>query len=108
MLTGNGVAFILRVPGTEHGDWWSLHGWWIYAGTAAVSLLSKYVIRSARHARLQPVEHRARPLLPRARPGRAPSRSTSGGARCRAWLALALAIIVGGRLRDPQAAAACS
>src|SRR5436305_4563389 len=45
LITGNGVAFILRLPGTRHGDWWSLHGWWIYAGTAAVSLLSKYVIR---------------------------------------------------------------
>src|SRR4051812_39976781 len=45
LLTGNGVAFILRVPGTEHGDWWSLHGWWIYVATAAVSLLSKHVIR---------------------------------------------------------------
>src|SRR5207302_3655154 len=45
LLTGNGVAFILRVPGTEHGQWWSLHGWWIFAGTAAVSLLSKHVIR---------------------------------------------------------------
>ena len=45
LLTGNGVAFILRVPGTEHGDWWSTKGWWIFAGTAAVSLLSKYVIR---------------------------------------------------------------
>jgi Na+-translocating ferredoxin:NAD+ oxidoreductase RnfD subunit len=45
LLTGNGVAFVLRVPGTEHGDWWSLDGWWIFAGTAAVSLLSKYVIR---------------------------------------------------------------
>ncbi len=44
LLTGNGVAFILRVPGTEHGDWWSLHGWWIFAGTAAVSLLSKYIV----------------------------------------------------------------
>ncbi|HEY7692681.1 MAG TPA: FG-GAP-like repeat-containing protein [Gaiellaceae bacterium] len=44
MLTGNGVAFVLRVPGTEHGDWWSMHGWWIFAGTAAVSLLSKYLI----------------------------------------------------------------
>jgi Na+-translocating ferredoxin:NAD+ oxidoreductase RnfD subunit len=44
LLTGNGVAFVLRVPGTEHGDWWSLNGWWIFAGTAAVSLLSKYVI----------------------------------------------------------------
>jgi hypothetical protein len=45
MLTGNGVAFVLRVPGTEHGDWWSMRGWWIFAGTAAVGLLSKYVIR---------------------------------------------------------------
>src|SRR3954453_23186433 len=45
LLTGNGVAFILRVPGTEHGDWWSLHGWCICAGPAAVSLLSKHVIQ---------------------------------------------------------------
>jgi Na+-translocating ferredoxin:NAD+ oxidoreductase RnfD subunit len=45
LLTGNGVAFILRVPGTRHGDWWSMRGWWIYAATAAVSLLSKYVIQ---------------------------------------------------------------
>jgi Na+-translocating ferredoxin:NAD+ oxidoreductase RnfD subunit len=45
LLTGNGVAFVLRVPGTEHGDWWSTNGWWIFAGTAAVGLLSKYVIR---------------------------------------------------------------
>src|SRR3954451_13788983 len=45
MLTGNGVAFVLRVPGTQHGDWWSLRGWWIFVGTAAVSLLSKHLIR---------------------------------------------------------------
>ena len=45
LLTGNGVAFILRVPGTPHGDWWSLHGAWIFAATAAVSLLSKHMIR---------------------------------------------------------------
>jgi Na+-translocating ferredoxin:NAD+ oxidoreductase RnfD subunit len=45
MLTGNGVAFILRVPGTQHGDWWSMRGWWIFAGTSAVGLLSKYVIQ---------------------------------------------------------------
>jgi hypothetical protein len=44
LLTGNGVAFVLRVPGTEHGDWWSMKGWWIFAGTAAVALLSKYVV----------------------------------------------------------------
>ena len=45
LLTGNGVAFVLRVPGTQHGDWWSLGGWWIFAGTAAFSLLSKYVFK---------------------------------------------------------------
>ena len=45
MLTGNGIAFILRVPGTQHGDWWSFHGVWIYIAVAAVSLLSKYLIR---------------------------------------------------------------
>src|SRR5262249_1816921 len=45
LLTGNSVAFVLRVPGTKHGDWWSLHGAWIYAATAAVALLSKYLIR---------------------------------------------------------------
>ena len=45
LLTGNGVAFVLRVPGTEHGDWWSMKGWWIFAGTSAVALLSKYVMR---------------------------------------------------------------
>src|SRR3954469_6033502 len=45
LLTGNGVAFILRVPGTRHGDWWSMNGWWIYVGTSAVALLSKYVIK---------------------------------------------------------------
>src|SRR3982751_7121 len=46
LLTGNGVAFILRVPGTEHGDWWSLNGWYLFAGIAGASLLSKYLIRN--------------------------------------------------------------
>jgi Na+-translocating ferredoxin:NAD+ oxidoreductase RnfD subunit len=45
LLTGNGVAFVLRVPGTDHGDWWSLRGWWIFAATAAVALLSKHVLK---------------------------------------------------------------
>jgi len=45
MLTGNGVAFVLRLPGNHHGDWWSLNGWWIYVLTAGGSLLSKYVIK---------------------------------------------------------------
>jgi Na+-translocating ferredoxin:NAD+ oxidoreductase RnfD subunit len=45
MLTGNGIAFVLRVPGTIHGDWWSMRGAWIFAATAAVGMLSKYLIR---------------------------------------------------------------
>src|SRR5688500_5641651 len=95
LLTGNGVAFILRVPGTEHGDWWSLHGWWIFAGTSAVALLSKHVVQlHGRHLfnpsnvglvacflllgpeRADPLEFWWGPMSP--------------------WLALALAIIVAG------------
>lgn len=44
VLAGNGVAFVLRVPGTSHGDWWSLRGWWIFAGAVVLSLASKYAI----------------------------------------------------------------
>lgn len=47
LLTGNGVALVLRVNGTEHGDWWSLHGWYIFAATSALALVSKHVIRYA-------------------------------------------------------------
>ncbi len=45
MLTGSGVALILRVPGTPSDDPWSFHGWYLFAGIAALSLLTKYVIR---------------------------------------------------------------
>jgi Na+-translocating ferredoxin:NAD+ oxidoreductase RnfD subunit len=95
MLTGNGVAFVLRVPGTVHGDWWSLRGWWIFVGTAAVALLSKHVIRWRG-------DHIFNPsniglvlcflLLPRTRA--APLDFWWGPMSV--WLALALAIIVAG------------
>jgi Na+-translocating ferredoxin:NAD+ oxidoreductase RnfD subunit len=94
-LTGNGVAFVLRVPGTVHGDWWSLRGWWIYVGTAAISLLSKHVIRWRG-------EHIFNPsnlglvlcflLLPRTKA--APLDFWWGPMSV--WLALALAVIVAG------------
>lgn len=45
LLTGNSTAFILRTPGTLHGQWWSLHGIWIFVGVVAVSMASKYLIR---------------------------------------------------------------
>ena len=70
-------------PGTEHGDWWSMKGWWIFAGTAAVSILSKHVIRFGAAPLLQPVELRPRALLRAARRRRGPTRSRSGGGRCR-------------------------
>ncbi len=45
MLTGSGVALILRVPGTPPGDHWSTYRWYVFAGVAAFSLLTKYAIR---------------------------------------------------------------
>jgi Na+-translocating ferredoxin:NAD+ oxidoreductase RnfD subunit len=45
MLTGSGVALILRVVGTPPGDHWTTYGWYVFAAVAGLSLLSKYVIR---------------------------------------------------------------
>ena len=45
MLTGSGVALILRVPTTPPGDHWTTHKWYVFAGVAAFSLLTKHVIR---------------------------------------------------------------
>ena len=45
LLTGNGVAFILRVPGTNHGEWWSMRGAHIFIAVAAISVLSKHVVQ---------------------------------------------------------------
>ena len=45
MLTGSGVALILRVVGTERGDHWTWFGWYYFAAIAGLSLLTKYVIK---------------------------------------------------------------
>ncbi|MGD9701142.1 MAG: hypothetical protein AB7Q42_22055 [Acidimicrobiia bacterium] len=45
MLTGSGVALILRVPDTPQNDHWTTHAWYVFAGVAALSLLTKYAIR---------------------------------------------------------------
>ena len=45
MLTGSGVALILRVVGTPPDDPWNTYAWYVFAGVAGLSLLSKYVIR---------------------------------------------------------------
>jgi Na+-translocating ferredoxin:NAD+ oxidoreductase RnfD subunit len=45
MLTGSGVALILRVVGTPPGDHWPTYGAEIFALVAGGSLLTKYLIR---------------------------------------------------------------
>jgi Na+-translocating ferredoxin:NAD+ oxidoreductase RnfD subunit len=45
LLTGSGVALILRVIGTPPDDPWNTSAWYVFAGVAAFSILTKYVIR---------------------------------------------------------------
>jgi hypothetical protein len=45
MLTGSGVALILRLSDMQSNDHWSWHGWYVFALVAGLSLLTKYVIR---------------------------------------------------------------
>ena len=45
ILTGSGVALILRASGTDHGDWWSLNGIHFFVIAVLLSLLSKYLVR---------------------------------------------------------------
>ena len=45
MLTGSGVALILRVVGSRPDEPWSTYGVPVFAAVAGLSLLSKYVVR---------------------------------------------------------------
>jgi hypothetical protein len=45
MLTGSGVALILRLSDMQANDHWSWRGWYVFALVAGLSLLTKYVIR---------------------------------------------------------------
>ncbi len=45
MLTGSGVALILRVVGTPPDDPWNTYAWYVFAGVAAFALMTKYVIK---------------------------------------------------------------
>ncbi len=45
ILTGSGVAFILRASGTDHGDWWSLIGIGFFVVAVALSLAFKHLVR---------------------------------------------------------------
>lgn len=54
LLTGNSTAFILRASGTEHGDWWTLHGIEYFLLAASVALLVKYAVRPGGRHRFNP------------------------------------------------------
>lgn len=41
----NGIGLILRVPGTEHGDWWSLKGWWVFVLAGILAMATKYLVK---------------------------------------------------------------
>lgn len=45
MLTGSGVALILRLPDAQANQPWDVQGWHYYALISALSLLTKYCIR---------------------------------------------------------------
>jgi len=45
LLTGSGVALILRVVGTPADDPWNGYAWYVFAAVAGLSLLTKYVVR---------------------------------------------------------------
>jgi len=45
MLTGSGIALIMRVPTTPVGDHFTFHKWWMFSAVAAFSLLTKFVVR---------------------------------------------------------------
>jgi hypothetical protein len=50
MQTATSVALLMRVVGTESGDYWSFKGWYFFVAVGAFSLLTKYVIRFPRGA----------------------------------------------------------
>lgn len=45
LQTGTSTSLLLRVVGTGNGDYWSLRGWYVFAGVAALGLLTKYSVR---------------------------------------------------------------
>lgn len=43
--TATGIALILRLVGTDSGDYWSWQGWWVYSLVTAFALFTKHVVR---------------------------------------------------------------
>ncbi|HXV71697.1 MAG TPA: hypothetical protein VEB69_09875 [Acidimicrobiia bacterium] len=45
MLTGSGVALIMRYVSTNAGEYWSWAGWYWFSAVAGISVLTKYLIK---------------------------------------------------------------
>jgi hypothetical protein len=45
LQTATSTALLFRVIGTENGDYWSMHGWYLFVAVGAFGLLTKYAIR---------------------------------------------------------------
>jgi Na+-translocating ferredoxin:NAD+ oxidoreductase RnfD subunit len=45
LQTASSTALLLRVDGTANGDYWSLRGWYYFAGVAAFGLATKHLVR---------------------------------------------------------------
>ena len=80
MLTGSGIALILRVPDTPLHDHWTFHRWYVFAGVAAVAILIRQVVQYRGNPLFNPsnVASCSRSCCSAAR---ARHRSTSGGRR---------------------------
>jgi hypothetical protein len=97
MLTGSGVALILRVPTTPPGEHWTFHKWYVFAGVAALCMLIKHMIR-----------YRGGPLFNPSNAGLVVAFLVLGSTRVEpldfwwsplnGWLVLAYVAIVGGGL----------
>jgi len=95
MLTGSGVALILRVPTTPLHDHWTFHKWYLYAGVGAFSLATKYFIR-----------HRGSPIFNPSNVGLVATFIVLGSSRAEPldfwwaplhrWMILAYVVILGG------------
>lgn len=45
MLTGSGIALILRVPDTPFHDHWTFHKWYVFTGVAVVAIVIKQLVQ---------------------------------------------------------------
>ena len=99
MLTGSGVALILRVVGHARraSPGTSTH-WYVFAGVAGLLAPDQVRHQVPRLARLQPVEHRARRRVRRPRQHADRAARLLVGRRSTSALLAAYAVIIGGGL----------